>query len=66
MLAKIFLIYLVLSVVGFSVSQAWWSRYKIDRSQTTGWYHWECKDGSGEGWAVSRRAARRAGRSGCK
>ena len=55
--------------LGFSGSQAGlpWRRYRIDDkpSSSTGWYHWECKDGSDGGWAPSKGAAREAGRNGC-
>jgi hypothetical protein len=39
--------------------------YKIDKSSSTGWFHWTCKDGSGEGWASTRSEARSQGRAGC-
>lgn len=39
--------------------------YTLDRSQTTGWWHWECKDGSNEGWAPTKSEARNNAKTSC-
>jgi hypothetical protein len=39
--------------------------YKVWKSGATGWWHWECKDGSGSGTAKSRSEARQQGQTNC-
>lgn len=40
-------------------------KYKVWKSGATGWWHWECKDGSASGTAGSRSEARSQGQSNC-
>lgn len=40
-------------------------KFSISKSDSTGWYHWECNDGSSSGWSSSRSGARSAGRDAC-
>ena len=49
------------------MSQGWlfYRSYRIERSGTTGRYHWYCKDGSGDGWSNSRKAARKLAKTRC-
>lgn len=39
--------------------------YTLNRSRTTGWWHWQCKDGSNEGWSPSKRRARNNAEESC-
>ena len=39
--------------------------YTLDKSQATGWWSWECNDGSGGGSAPSKSEARAAARDAC-
>ena len=39
--------------------------YNLDQSNTTGWWRWECKDGSAGGAAISKSDARAEARAGC-
>jgi hypothetical protein len=52
------------SYSGFLGSQAWWSRYTIDKS--TGLYHWKCGDGISEGWEVTHSIARKKAKRICE
>lgn len=39
--------------------------YTLDKSSTTGWWQWACKDGSGGGSAPTKSDARGAAKSAC-
>ena len=39
--------------------------YTLSKSKSTGWWGWECKDGSASGWASTKSAAKAAGKAGC-
>ena len=39
--------------------------YTIDQSATTGFWYWQCKDGSSEGYAGTKSEAKAAAQSAC-
>ena len=39
--------------------------YTIDQSATTGFWYWQCKDGSSEGYACTKSEAKAAAQSAC-
>jgi hypothetical protein len=51
--------------LGMTAGTALARPYKITRSKATGWFHWECKDGSAEGWSETRPGARDAASAAC-
>lgn len=39
--------------------------YKIEKSKTTGWWVWKCKNGSGGGSATTKKLAKEQGQANC-
>ena len=39
--------------------------YKLRKSSATGWWGWECKDGSASGWELTKSDARAAAKAAC-
>lgn len=40
--------------------------FRLDKSSVTGWYHWECKDGSDFGWSPDKGSAKDEARAACR
>ena len=40
-------------------------KYKLNKSDKTGWWGWECKDGSSSGWSSTKSGARDAAKDAC-
>jgi hypothetical protein len=40
-------------------------KYKIEKSKTTGWWVWKCKNGSGGGSATTKKLAKEQGQANC-
>jgi hypothetical protein len=40
--------------------------YRLDKSSTTGWYYWECKNGQAFGWSPDKESAKEAAKPACR
>ncbi len=40
-------------------------KYRLRESEKTGWWGWECKDGSGYGWSPTKSGARNEAKEAC-
>ncbi len=65
MLRSACILVLACFAVVFSTQDVQARKFKLNKSDATGWWGWECKDGSASGWAATKAEAKDAARDAC-